>query len=197
MNKLLHNKWVVSLLALAAVALLAMQFWPKSTPRRSSSGTTRNSKPSAGTPQDKDAGNATNAATMELAAAGPEREVERGYFSRRYEVWRMLDNDPFETPAPEAAVPVPPPEPTAPELLTVTGLWLQTGARLAVVNGAVLGEGDTILHYTVQSITFDGIWVIGRLGREQVLFDKLSVREAAAPASAKPPSNPKRAPASA
>ena len=41
---------------------------------------------------------------------------------------------------------------------------------LAVLNNQVLGVGDDILRFTVQSIEDDRVWVTGPNGREEVEF---------------------------
>lgn len=199
MNKLLHNKWVVTALAVVAVAVLAVQFWPKSRSRpattrtrsttTTTAGTTSNRSVPAGARKTPPAATPARTGVVEVASTAPKQSADRDYLTERYEVWRrLLDRDPFD----RGLVPEEKKdevEPPASTLLTVTSLWLQTGSRLAVVNGAILGEGDKILHYKVESITYNGIWVVGRIGREQVEFGHQAAPKAAAPANASPSSN--------
>jgi hypothetical protein len=180
MNKLLHNKWVVSVLAVVAVAVLAMQFWPKSragSASRNKPPTQASTKPETAQPSTAKVAT-TNTSEPSLPSTTPESSADRDYLSERYEVWVAMNRDPFG----EVERVLEPTEdektdPPASELLTVSGLWLQTGAKLAVVNGAVLGEGDKILHYTVELISFDGIEVEGRRGRESVFFDDFNPKK--------------------
>ena len=48
--------------------------------------------------------------------------------------------------------------------------WLQTSARLAVIDGQVYGEGDPLAEYRIVSIGADAIVVQGREKREQITF---------------------------
>jgi hypothetical protein len=56
------------------------------------------------------------------------------------------------------------------ELLALQATWRQTDRSLAVVNGRIVAEGDTILGFRIESIDGDFIWVQGPAGREQVEF---------------------------
>ena len=66
--------------------------------------------------------------------------------------------------------------PPAMELLTLSGIWRQTGGTLAVINKRVFSEGDTILRFTLKNIDADRVWVDGPNGREAVEF-KLTLPE--------------------
>jgi hypothetical protein len=59
---------------------------------------------------------------------------------------------------------------SARELLTLKATWLQTDRNLAVINGKIVGEGDTILGFRIESIAGDFVWVVGSAGREQLEF---------------------------
>lgn len=56
------------------------------------------------------------------------------------------------------------------ELLTLKATWLQTDGSLAVINSKIVGEGDTILGFRIESIAGDFVWVQGPAGREQLEF---------------------------
>jgi len=75
--------------------------------------------------------------------------------------------------------------PPASDLLSLTAVWRQTGSSLALINGRILGQGDSIMakyqgkaggetnatyKYKVETIDGDGVWVDGPAGREQVEF---------------------------
>ncbi len=64
--------------------------------------------------------------------------------------------------------------PSAMQLLTLKGIWHQTGSSLAVINDHVLGKGDGILAFRIETIETDRVWVQGPNGREAVEF-KVSV----------------------
>src|ERR1051325_5237964 len=66
--------------------------------------------------------------------------------------------------------------PSATELLTLKAIWRQTGSNLAVVfkksgGGAILGEGESILGFQIDTIGSDSVWMHGQGGREQLGFD--------------------------
>jgi len=75
--------------------------------------------------------------------------------------------------------------PPASDLLSLTAVWRQTGSSLAVINGKIVADGDTLLalvhgktpgeaeikySYKIQAIEGNGVWVEGPAGREQVEF---------------------------
>ena len=57
--------------------------------------------------------------------------------------------------------------------LTLRGIWHQTGSSLAVINDHVLGKGDGILAFKIESIETDRVWVQGPNGREALEFKVL------------------------
>lgn len=67
--------------------------------------------------------------------------------------------------------------PLAIELLTLQGIWMQPGSKLAVVNSNVFSEGDKILEFRIEAIENDHIWVQGPNGREQVDFRSVPVAQ--------------------
>jgi hypothetical protein len=58
----------------------------------------------------------------------------------------------------------------ASDFLTLNGIWRQTGSALAVINSTVVGEGDALLQFKIQSIEPDGVWVYGPAGVELLSF---------------------------
>ncbi len=59
------------------------------------------------------------------------------------------------------------------QLLKLTGIWRQTGGSLVVINEHVLGLGETVLAYRIDSIESDRVWVQGPNGREALEFQAL------------------------
>jgi hypothetical protein len=56
------------------------------------------------------------------------------------------------------------------QLLTLKGIWRQTGSALAVINNHTVAAGDTILEFSVENIEADRVWVVGPNGREALDF---------------------------
>jgi hypothetical protein len=61
---------------------------------------------------------------------------------------------------------------TAQEMLALNAVWMQTGSQLAVINGAIVGEGSSILDYKIDKIEQDKVWVTGPIGPEKVEFSR-------------------------
>jgi len=75
--------------------------------------------------------------------------------------------DPFHTVVPAA----PRQEgPRAVDLLSVRGIWRQSGGRFAVLNNTVLTEGENIASFRVEKIEASAVWVRGSNGLEQLTF---------------------------
>jgi hypothetical protein len=55
-------------------------------------------------------------------------------------------------------------------VLTLKGIWRQSDATFAIINGTVVGRGDRILDFAVESIETDRVWVMGPNGREELSF---------------------------
>ncbi len=89
---------------------------------------------------------ATNAAPV--LAATP---VDRSSLEGRWLTWlRAPLRDPFllqPPPPPKAVVAA-----TPASQLKLTGLWVQTGSRLAVINGGVYGEEDVVMGFRILRI---------------------------------------------
>lgn len=62
------------------------------------------------------------------------------------------------------------PGPRAADLLALKAVWRQTGQRLAVINDAVVGEGDQVLGFRIDRIEGDVVWVHGTNGTERLQF---------------------------
>jgi hypothetical protein len=56
------------------------------------------------------------------------------------------------------------------DLLTLSGVLRQTQSTLAVLNNQVLGAGDIILGFKIETVEDRCVWVTGPNGREQVEF---------------------------
>jgi hypothetical protein len=75
--------------------------------------------------------------------------------------------DPFEV---YRAALTGPPGPSAAKLLSLKAIWRQAGGQLAVINSAVLAEGDEIAGFKLERIEADAVWVRGTNGSERVEF---------------------------
>ncbi len=60
------------------------------------------------------------------------------------------------------------------DALDLKAVWLQEGGGWAVINGKILGEGETILDFRVEKILTDGVLVQGPGGRRRVGFKPAS-----------------------
>jgi hypothetical protein len=95
--------------------------------------------------------------------------VDRTSLESRWLGWvRAPLRDPFlliPPPPPKEAVPV-----TPASSLQLSALWLQSGSRLAVINQAVCGEGDTIQGFKILRIDPDKVLVQGPDKTETINF---------------------------
>jgi hypothetical protein len=76
--------------------------------------------------------------------------------------------DPFQVIGPDLT-----PEPGLPsanEVLTLSAIWRQTGGSLAVINGRILREGDTIDGFEIETIESNAVQVTGLSGPERLEF---------------------------
>ncbi|MCL5099430.1 MAG: general secretion pathway protein GspB, partial [Candidatus Omnitrophica bacterium] len=55
-------------------------------------------------------------------------------------------------------------------LLMLQALWQQTSRRLAVINGKVVGEGDSVAGFKVEKIEDDWVWLRGTAGLVRLDF---------------------------
>jgi hypothetical protein len=81
----------------------------------------------------------------------------------------------------------------APDVLNLKAVWLQESGGWAVINGKVLGEGDTILDFRVEKILADAVLVQGPGGSRRVGFKPAS-SAAPRPAVLATASSPGKAP---
>ena len=108
------------------------------------------------------------AGTNTLAAGLPE-PVDRKSLDSRWLSWvRAPIRDPF------LLLPPPPRKEAAPltpaSRLQLSGLWVQTGGRLAVINQAVYGEGDTVMGFKILRIDSKQVLVQGPEKTEPINF---------------------------
>jgi hypothetical protein len=167
MNRLLQNKWFVSLLGVAALLLVVVQFRPSSPPGLPAR-TTASRKKSPPAPPPRQAGPKTTPAPA--ADQLPAVAAERDTLAARFAEWRDAPRrDPFDS---GVRAPRKPAERRVPawQVLSLTAIWRQTGGSLAVVNNRVVGIQDVVQGYQIQSILPDSIWVVGKNGRERVPF---------------------------
>jgi hypothetical protein len=91
----------------------------------------------------------------------------------RFPKWiEAPERDPFEAAPPQGPV-----GPPASELLRLAAIWRQTGGQFAIINGQVLGEGDSIAGFKLERIEGDVIWVSGTNGMERIEFSHRTGRE--------------------
>jgi len=168
--KLLRNPVAVTVLAVLAVAVMAVQFWPMLRPRFARS----SPPPPPPTPAvipSKPAKPAKPPADSPVPSQGPAATVEIGVLETNALRWAEAPrNDPFKVRfyvgSAQGAT-----NRTAMEALTLNAIWQQTdGAPLAVINNRLLSEGDVILEFKITTIEPDRVWVDGPNGREPVRF---------------------------
>ncbi len=162
--KLLENRLVVAGLAVASLAVVAYQLWPALGPNRGRG-------PAASSPASRTQASSRLATAPHPTVAGattnlqrPLRPLDTDYLRSHFDVWRESPRrDPFERfPKPKGAESV-----SAVELLALSATWRQSGARMAVINGSVVGEQDTIRGFRVENINGDFVWVTGPEGRRE------------------------------
>jgi hypothetical protein len=92
--------------------------------------------------------------------------VDRASLEGRWLTWlRAPLRDPFllqPPPPPKAVVVV-----TPASQLKLSGLWVQTGSRLAVINGGVYGEEDVVMGFRILRIDKDQVQV-ARPGEDRI-----------------------------
>jgi hypothetical protein len=178
--KLLRNPIVVGLLAVAAVVIVGVQFWPmlaptwhRMRPRAPRVATTsRPAEPAkapaasalATVPMDPPAPGTTAAAPV-MPVTGIEIASAWASSPRWAESPRR---DPFHGYVPPSAKAGS--GPVAKDELRLQGVWRQTASTLAVINDKVLAEGDMIRQFRVETIQQDAVWVVGPNGREKLQF---------------------------
>jgi hypothetical protein len=123
-------------------------------------------------PTRADQGVGTNAPVAESRTAPITRlatRIETAQLQSRWPRWSQAPvRDPFQILLPEAKRAVTPDSSVS--RFRLLAIWLQTGARLAVVDHRVYGEGDSLAEYRILSIGPDGVIVQGRERREKITF---------------------------
>ena len=162
--KILNNPYAVGALALAAIALVSrnalVPLWhrlmPPKPPQQVSVPAPVPSRP-APIMEAKEAAKPAVVPDAEIDVQQIQMDLARWLESPR--------RDPFQLTAYARGTNQP-----ARELLTLKATWLQTGKHLAVINGTIVGEGDTVHGFRIESIAADFVWVLGPAGREQLEF---------------------------
>ena len=184
MNQL-RNKYLVGCLGVVALLMLINSFKPMWQRGRSSKTSPKAQKPAAAPAPVQLASNPPTAAAAplhsEAAESAPGIDLSRVGWSFDGAPRR----DPFQIvgPGPTNLARL---YPSATELLTLNGVWWQSGTILAVVNtnqvvreGATIqaSKGATTATFKIVNIGAERIWVDGPNGVEEVLFDPtLSLR---------------------
>lgn len=164
---------IVGLLAVIAVAVLGWNLLGGKPKRGAKSAAqapsaSGSSSLAKGTPGGPAAAKATAPTRLE-----PSAPIEVAALSTRFPQWvEAPARDPFlpTMTSTNLAKDQGPPPPKASERLVIRAIWRQSGNRLAVVNDAVLGEGDRVAGYLVEKIDASQIWVRGTNGFESVDF---------------------------
>ena len=177
--KLLRNPIVVGLLAVVALLLVVKSFWPMFSrgSRRAPAPTVAAKPPAAESPAKPaapkaaatDTKNRAAEKTPALPSATAASEVDWARVQTNALHWVDAPRrDPFQVrdwPGHLTGTNRP-----ASDFLTLNGIWRQTGAALAVINSTVVGEGDIVLEFKIQSIEPDRVWVYGPAGVELLSF---------------------------
>jgi hypothetical protein len=181
--KLFNNPFVVGGLALLALGLVARSLLPAfnrgapSKPSAKQTAKPAQAKPAAAkTAAAKTGSTAVNGAsareTSSAPAARPAVELAPPVYSvdaQQVEIslakWMSAPKrDPFQVTVGENA------PPRAEEVLELTAVWRQSGSHLAVVNGKIVGEGEAIEGFTIETIDENHLWLQGPRGAESLRF---------------------------
>ncbi len=154
MRKSLNNPWIVSALALAAVAFVGQSLWPK----RIIAGP---AAAPAVAPVAESAATNQPPGDATMVQSAEELLALTGQPARR---------DPFapagKTVAAMAAV-----EKARPDLVDtvhLSAVWAQEGAVYAVINDTIVRPGDAIGRLKIESATTDGVWLVHWKGRDHL-----------------------------
>lgn len=177
--KLMRNKFVVGALVLVAALLVfrnaiypLLPDWGSK--KKPASSAKAPSKPSVSTSSTTPKANPDTTSTRKAEQSAPfeERNLVLGdtpmnLKTIKNSVSRWIDapsRDPFRGYYNAGT------EEAAATVLTLTGIWRQTGQNLAVVNEKVMAVGEQIEGFTINSIEENHIWVQGPNGLETVGF---------------------------
>ncbi|HEY6168078.1 MAG TPA: tetratricopeptide repeat protein [Verrucomicrobiae bacterium] len=175
--KLLQNPYVVGALALVAAAFVYFNVVAP-TLKRNVPAAAPPPAVSVGVPAAATAPKNTETKPADPASASAQRKIEPAASIDLNQVgWAFNGSprrDPFQVNTRRTLDTNRPPSAT--ELLTLKAIWRQTGSNLAVVfkksgGGAILGEGESILGFQIDTIGSDSVWMHGQGGREQLGFD--------------------------
>lgn len=152
MRKLLNNPWIVTALALVAVACVGISLLPS----RTAAGRGMPESRETVTPAEPAANSAANepgqptvAEAMKLLAV------------------TTMPSDPFASrakPVVESAVAEVVPESV--DTVRLSAIWTQDGATLILINGQIHQAGDEISRIKIESATQEGVWVAHWKGRD-------------------------------
>jgi hypothetical protein len=161
--KLLSNGWVVGALCVIAAGVVGYEVLGS---RRSAAAPPA---PTGPTPVPPASAVVSAPGTPQGTNATPRVSlIDRGFIRTHLARWvESPRRDPFllfASRRPAVAAPSP--------LLKwrLQAVWLQTGSRLATINGAVYGEGDIIGNYKVEAIERDQVRLRGPEGQETLGF---------------------------
>ncbi|HWA24604.1 MAG TPA: hypothetical protein VG734_02940 [Lacunisphaera sp.] len=155
MRKLLNNPWIVTALAVVAVACAARSLWPA---RPEGVAPTI---PAAANPTETQAPDALPATAATAALSSDDLTNLTGTAVRR---------DPF-APASRTASVATATEKANPdfvETVHLSALWAQDGVTYAVMNGNIVRPGDEIGRLKIESASADGVWLVHWKGRDHL-----------------------------
>lgn len=170
------NHWRVQVLVgglvLGVMGLIAVFAWPQLKTSSLAGAAVRNAAPpTPGNPGT--AATAPPAAPAETNQSAPEalRPIDRQAILERWPDWLAgHTRDPFQmlAPAADATNRLAPLTPA--RHLKLAATWLQTGARLAVIDQRVYGPGDTVAGYTILQIEPGRVELQGPNSTETITF---------------------------
>ncbi len=153
--KLLRNPIVVGTLVVISALVVAYQFKPgnrgAATPSAAAAVPVTPSAPAPVAPAPKPRVETVPPAAEAAEISALLADAEQWAVTPRRDPFRIR----FYTPHVSGSTNLP----HARTLLTLGAVWFQEISTLAVVNGAVLREGDTILEFRITKIEQGGIWV--------------------------------------
>jgi len=160
--KFLQNKLVVSVLGVVAAAVVLNNLGvfntlptPRTKPADPSDSPKRNHDP--GSTLSLSGSIRSNGSNLEQTVSG----MSISEIHQRLSQWIMAPRrDPFQHFSKKSDYP------GVGAVLKLSGVWRQTGSRLAVINQKVLAEGDVIEDYRIERIEGERVWLQGPVGLE-------------------------------
>ncbi|HVR35836.1 MAG TPA: hypothetical protein VMS21_08295 [Methylomirabilota bacterium] len=172
--KLFQNPYVVGALAVVAVVVVfrssIQPLMNRNAPvqRKPAAKAVSTAPSSAETQQARASSPAAAVQASAVDAALPEPRAAIDLALVGWELNGSPTRDPFQVigpdPGPEPGLP------TANELLMLSAIWRQTGGSLAVINGRILRERDTIDGFEIVTIESNAVRVTGLSGPERLDF---------------------------